>query len=161
PLFGHSSGELQIGLEDWYRAIHPEDVNRVRAKFEEFMSGGGTDWLDEYRFRRADGAYVYIHDQGQKFYDESGAAVVIGGAMVDITERKRAEEALRESEERFSKAFQASPDALLISRIADGVILEVNDSFVSLSGYDRDELLGKSTILLGLYVDPTDRQEAL
>jgi PAS domain S-box-containing protein len=160
PLFGHSSGELQIGLEDWYRAIHPEDVDRVRAKFEAFMSGDETDWFDEYRFRRADGSYVYIHDQGQKFY-ESGAAVCIAGAMVDITERKRAEEALRESEERFSKAFQASPDALVISRIADGVILEVNDSFVALSGYDRNELIGQSTIMLGLYVDPAVRQTAV
>src|SRR5215467_11980507 len=81
--------------------------------------------------------------------------------MVDITERKRAEEALRESEERFSKAFQASPDALVISRIADGVILEVNDSFVALSGYDRNELIGQSTVRLGLYVDPAVRQTAV
>src|SRR5262249_17529872 len=76
----------------------------------------------------------------------------------DNTERKRSEEALRESEERFAKAFRTSPDALVISRISDGVILEANDSFVSLSGYGRDEVIGESPIDLGLYVDPADRQ---
>jgi len=45
----------------------------------------------------------------------------------------------------------------VISRVVDGVILEVNESFVSLSGYDRDELIGKSTLLLDLYVDPAVR----
>src|SRR5262249_10674271 len=79
----------------------------------------------------------------------------------DITEQKQAEEALRESEERFAKSFLASPDALVISRLADGVILEANDSFVSLSGYNREEVIGKSPIDLGLYVDPTDRQRML
>src|SRR5262249_12415314 len=59
------------------------------------------------------------------------------------------------------KAFHASPDALVISRIADGIILEVNDSFVSLFGYDRAELIGKSTHQLCLYVDPEDRGRAL
>src|SRR5262249_32530776 len=65
------------------------------------------------------------------------------------------------SEERFAKAFQASPDALVISRIADGVMLEVNDSFVSLSGYARDQLIGKSTVQLGLYADPSSRDRML
>jgi PAS domain S-box-containing protein len=161
PLFGHSPGELQIGLEDWYSAIHPEDMARVRIKFEKFMRESDSEWFDDYRFRRADGIYVDIHDQGRKFYDDSGMPVKIAGAMGDVTKRKRAEEALRESEERFEKAFKASPDALVISRISDGAIIEVNERFISLSGYSRDDLIGKSTILLNLYADPTTRHHAL
>ena len=161
PLFGHSSGELQIGLSDWYDAIDPEDRERVRIKFEQLMSSDAVDWSDEYRFRRADGVYIDIHDRGRKFYDARGEPVWIAGAMVDITNRKAAEQALRLSEERFAKAFRASPDALVISRIADGVIFEVNDSFVELFGYDRDELIGKSTLALDVYVDPAARGRAL
>src|SRR5262245_33051715 len=81
--------------------------------------------------------------------------------FIDIAERKLAEAALRESEERFSKAFQASPDGLVISRIADAVVLEVNDSFVSLSGYAREEIIGKSALQIGLYADPASRERAL
>jgi PAS domain S-box-containing protein len=158
PLFGHIPGELRIDLEDWYKRIHPDDVSRVRAQFDDFMNGGADDWADEYRFRRADGSYVYIHDRGRKFKDDRGTPLHIAGAMADITERRKAEAAIRESEERFSKAFLASPDCLIISRVEDGLILELNDSFASLAGYRRDELLGKSTLPLGLYADPRDRQ---
>ena len=135
-----------MGLEDWYGRIHPEDVGRVRTKFETFMRSTEREWNDEYRFKRANGSYIYILDQGLKSFDRSGSPLLIAGAMVDITDRKMAEEALRESEERFAKAFRASPDGLIISRITDGVVLEVNDSFVALSGYSRDELVGKSTL---------------
>src|SRR5262249_23581008 len=83
------------------------------------------------------------------------------GTQRDITEQKRAEGALRESEERFAKAFHASPEALAIIRIADGVILEVNDSLVSLFGYDRTELMGKSLLELDIDVDPGVRGRTL
>jgi len=160
-IFGRSPGELHNGLQDWYDGIHPDDVGRVRTKFENFMWGDDKDWTDEYRFQRADGAYVHIYDRGKKFYDESGAPTLIAGAMVDITTRKIAEAALRESEERFAKAFRASPDSLVISRLADGVVIEANDSFVAQSGYDRNEIIGKSTLELGLFADPKDRERIL
>src|SRR5262245_42819935 len=93
-LFGRSPAELSIGLEDLYNGIHPDDVDRVRAKFDSFMLSGDPDWSDEYRFRRADGAYIYIFDRGRTFYDENGVPTLIAGAMDDITERKLAENAL-------------------------------------------------------------------
>ncbi|HEX4999994.1 MAG TPA: PAS domain S-box protein [Terriglobia bacterium] len=161
PLFGHSPGELQIRLEDWFHAIHPDDRDRVRRKFMEFMSNDDTDWSEQYRFLRADGVYADIEDKGRKFFAENGQPARIAGAMVDITERKAAEKALRESEERFEKAFRASPDALVISRIADGVILDINDNFVSLSGFQRKDLIGKSTLQLDIYVNRADRQRAV
>jgi PAS domain S-box-containing protein len=92
---------------------------------------------------------------------ENGALVRGWGTQRDITTQKRAAEALHSSEERFKKAFHAGPDAMVISRISDGTILEVNDSFVSLTGYQRDELIGKSAAVLNLFVDPIDRQRAV
>jgi PAS domain S-box-containing protein len=78
--------------------------------------------------------------------------------FIDIAARKQAETTLRETEERFAKAFRASPDSLVISRVADGLIIEVNESFISLTGYSRDELVGHSAISLGLHADPSDRK---
>jgi PAS domain S-box-containing protein len=75
-----------------------------------------------------------------------------------IEERRRGEEALRKSEERFARAFQSSPAALTITRSKDGGFIDVNEGFLQLFGYDRAEVIGHSSIELGLYVNPTDRE---
>jgi PAS domain S-box-containing protein len=77
----------------------------------------------------------------------------------DITERKRVEQALRESEERFSKAFQSSPAGMTISRLEDGRVLDVNEAFVRISGFSRDELIGTPSLDIGIWVNPEDRQQ--
>ncbi|HEY6837111.1 MAG TPA: PAS domain S-box protein, partial [Geobacteraceae bacterium] len=76
----------------------------------------------------------------------------------EITELKEAEEALKKSEEKFSRAFNTSPIPLAITRAADGAFLEVNRSFEVLTGYTREEALGRSAIELGLCHDPTSRE---
>ncbi|MBN2006587.1 MAG: PAS domain S-box protein [Anaerolineae bacterium] len=76
----------------------------------------------------------------------------------DIAMRRQAEKALRLSEEKFAKAFQASPDAILITRLSDGKIVEINESFCQLSEYSREEALNSSTIALSLWVNSQDRE---
>ena len=76
----------------------------------------------------------------------------------DISELKQAQAALQFSEEKFSKAFHHSFDAILISRLADGRIIEVNQGFCRLTGYSRQEALSSSTLALGLWADPQDRK---
>jgi PAS domain S-box-containing protein len=73
-------------------------------------------------------------------------------------ERTRVEEALRESEELFSKAFNASPSVLVISDLHDGRIIEANDAFLQASGFTREEAVGRTTLELGLYGDPAQRE---
>jgi len=77
---------------------------------------------------------------------------------MNISERKRAEEALRNSENKFSKAFHVSPDVLVISRFADGLIIEVNGSWGRLFGYSREEVIGRNSLEMGLFANPADRQ---
>jgi len=155
PLFGRSPAELEIGLEDWYEGIHPEDVDRVRKKFEEFMSSDSTDWVDEYRFRRADGVYIYIYDQGRKFSD--GVQARIAGAMVDITKRKIAEAAHRETEERYRLLTELSPDGIVISG-ADGSIHLANPSMRRLLGVSADQVVGRN---LFDFLSPEHREHCL
>ena len=76
----------------------------------------------------------------------------------DIAERKQIEKALRESEERFSKAYMTSPISFLIANMEDGKIIEVNDAFTKLSGFTREEALASSTVNLKLWVHEDDRQ---
>jgi PAS domain S-box-containing protein len=145
PLFGYSPAELQIGLSDWYSGILPEDRERVGAKFEDFVSNDEPDWSDEYRFRRADGVYVYIHDQGRKFCDEKGIPVWIAGAMADITERKAAEQAVRDSEERYRTLTELSPEGVVITD-GDGTIHLANPSMLRMLGLDPEKVARRNLL---------------
>ncbi|NTV36666.1 MAG: PAS domain S-box protein, partial [Anaerolineaceae bacterium] len=77
----------------------------------------------------------------------------------ELVERKKANEALIESENKFALIFQNSPDALAITSIENGGIIEVNESFYRISEFTHDELVGKNTVELNLWVSPTDRDE--
>ena len=77
--------------------------------------------------------------------------------MRDITERKLAEDALRESEERFSRFFRASPVGTSITRLSDGQFADVNDAFLGLFGYTREEVIGQNPLKLGMWANPEDR----
>jgi len=79
----------------------------------------------------------------------------------DVTGQIRATEALEQSEEMFRKSFLLSSDAMSISRVEDGVLLEVNDGFTQATGYQRDEALGKTTVELGMWVDESRRSVLL
>ncbi|MHB8104106.1 MAG: PAS domain S-box protein [Dehalococcoidales bacterium] len=79
--------------------------------------------------------------------------------VLDITERKKAEEALRESEEKFSKAFRSSPDAVTITTGDEGIIIDTNDTAVKNTGYSFEELIGHSVMELNLWVNLEDREK--
>lgn len=75
----------------------------------------------------------------------------------DITERKRAEAAIRDSEEKFARAFQKAPMLMIISSLEDGKIVDINEEVTRLSGYTRDEAIGKTTAQLG-WIRPPERE---
>ena len=80
-------------------------------------------------------------------------------AVRDITDRKRAEENLRISEEKFSKAFRAGPDAIVLSTLAEGRILDVNYNFLRITGFARGETIGRTAFDLGIWLNPKDREQ--
>jgi PAS domain S-box-containing protein len=86
----------------------------------------------------------------------------VEGAIViayDVTERRKMEDALRVSEERFFKAFKNSPNAITITRLSDGKIIEGNDFVFALLGYDCNDVVGKTTFELGIWADTAERQK--
>ena len=85
----------------------------------------------------------------------------VGGLVVnyrDITDRKRWQGALLESEERYEKAFMSSPDGFTISRLSDGVFLDVNVGFEQITGFSREEMIGHSSLKLNHWKHPEDRE---
>ena len=98
-----------------------------------------------------------MHCSYEPELNEAGKVVGFVAAITDISERKKIEDALRESEERFSKAFNSSPLSLTISSLKTGKLIEVNSTFVEVTGYSREEAIGKTTVELGLWADTKDR----
>ena len=88
-----------------------------------------------------------------------GAWVVLLKKHIKV--RKRAEAAARASEERFAKAFQASPDCIAITDLGLGTVLEVNERFEEMTGYARTDILGRALADIGLLVNPSDRETYL
>ncbi|NJL63282.1 MAG: PAS domain-containing sensor histidine kinase [Methylacidiphilales bacterium] len=79
----------------------------------------------------------------------------------DITENKQSETTLKHLAEKFSKAFRYSPDPITISTLAEGRYIDVNDSFVRLAGYEREEAVGKTAFELNIWANPSDRIQLL
>lgn len=82
----------------------------------------------------------------------------IAAVFSEITEKRKAEEALQLSEEKFSKAFHMSPDAVSITRIQDGLFIEANEGFTRFSGHSCDEVIGKTSLEIKIWVDLKDRE---
>ena len=88
----------------------------------------------------------------------AGGQVRTIGQIVDISERKQAEEMSRESEEKFAKVFMTVPDGVSISRMTDGLVLDANIGFKEISGWDRREILGRTSASVNFWVDPSERE---
>ncbi len=115
-----------------------------------------ADW--EVCVRRKDTGKLWIGSySGTQVRNKSGNIILSVITVRDITERKRAEEALRESENKFSKAFHAMPSVLVIASLADGRYIEVNEAFERVFGYRRDEVIGRSSLELNIWQNQEDR----
>lgn len=102
---------------------------------------------------KKDGNVCSVESSVSLFDDKNGTPVGFRGVLRDITERKRSEEALRLSEEMFSKAFHCSPSGMLIADLGEGRLINVNDSFLRFTGYTLSEVKGKSLSDSGILLD--------
>jgi len=83
--------------------------------------------------------------------------VFVSTQVATAIERKQAEEALRLSEDKFSKAFHTSPDSININRLSDGLYIEINQGFTAITGYTAEDVKGKTSLELDIWADPEDR----
>jgi PAS domain S-box-containing protein len=120
-------------------------------------------YLNDYELllKTKTGDIKYASINARLIFDKDGKPHHIDGAIRDIGIRKQAEQAIRESEEKFSVAFKTSPYAITISQLEDGTFIEVNDSFYSITGYTKDETIGNASITMKIWVDESKRQEVV
>ena len=129
----------------WIDRIHPEDRTRTVGRLRAAIADGASSWSAEYRFRRLDGDWAYIYDRAYIARDASGDPSRVIGAMQDLTEKKKSEAALRESEERFRRVFEEGPLGLaLVGK--DYRFVKTNNALCRMVDYDEAELLELSFV---------------
>jgi len=157
-VFGISSDTLAGQIGDFFRYVHPGDRKRISDAVA-VARQNRIGYAEEFRLVRENGNVRWVVSRGKFEYEENGEAKRMIGLAVDITERKQIEEALRISEEKFSKAFRESPLSISITDAKDHRYIEVNETFENVTGWQRHEVVGLSPLELGLWTDPNQRTE--
>jgi PAS domain S-box-containing protein len=142
-----------VPIETTRRLRHPQDRDRVMQALHDAAASGEDNYEVEYRIIRPDGQLRWIFGRGRLIRDAGGAVVRSSGVDVDITARKRAEVALRESEERFRRVFEQSPLGKAMADL-DFRFRSVNPALCAMLGYSERELVGRSFLEV---VYPDDR----
>jgi diguanylate cyclase (GGDEF)-like protein/PAS domain S-box-containing protein len=145
---GRNAAELRLWVDEELRA----------AALRELRDSGAVHDVQS-RLRRRDGTVRHVVASAAQI--DIGAELGVMWTVRDVTEQLAAVDALRASEARFAAAFRSAADDMVISRLEDGRIVEVNDAFCRAMGRARDEVLGRTALELGVWADPAARAEAM
>jgi PAS domain S-box-containing protein len=153
-LLGYSPEELlNKPMRDF---LLPE----ARAQFDEYLLNIKRDGVVK-------GLLVVLTKTGERriweyhntLRTDGVTAPIIRGIAHDVTDQRRVQKALRLSEEKFSKAFRSSPVAKAIATLVEGELLDVNEAFEKQFGYNREEVIGRTALELGIWIDPDERMK--
>jgi two-component system, cell cycle sensor histidine kinase and response regulator CckA len=157
-LFGYTAAEA-VG-KSIQILLPPERANEEQEILARIRSGGRLEHFETVRVQK-DGKRMDVSVTISPIRDGNGTIVGASKVARDITERKCAEEELRKSEHRFSKAFCSNPLAESISTHAEGRYLDVNDAFLKILGYKRGDVIGSTVSELNFWAQPAQREEML
>ena len=144
-VFGYSPEDVGKSSDWWFDKIHPEDSIKMSVKLYSFIEQKTENWQDQYRFRCADNTYKYVLDRGFLLKDDNGKAIRMIGAIQDITKQKEEEQRLKLLE----TVITQSKDSIIITEpdsenLTIPKIIYANPAFTNMSGYESDEILGKT-----------------
>jgi len=154
-IFGYQPGEFEPTNERFLAAVHPDDRERVESAVAKALQEG-KEFKIEHRIVLPNGSERIVEQQSDVIFS-SGKPLKMMGTVLDITERRRAEEKLRESEENFRSLFESARDAIF-TIAPNAVITSLNKAFETITGWNRAEWLGKTFTDI---LHPDDRNEAL
>ncbi|HIK14053.1 MAG TPA: PAS domain S-box protein [Leptolyngbyaceae cyanobacterium M33_DOE_097] len=158
-IWGRTCESLYQNPQSWFDSLHPDDRPSVLASLHKQFQG---DLIQhEYRIYHLNGSLRWIRAEVFPVVDETGQIVRCAGIIEDITSRKQAESALRDSEEKFAMIYRCSPTAIAISYLSDGRYTDVNSTFEEYTGLTRQEVLGKRAADLNLWVNLQQREELI
>jgi PAS domain S-box-containing protein len=157
-LLGYSVDEWQEDRDLFVRLLHPEDRDRVLAETAR-TNRTGEPFLEEYRLIARDGRTVWFRDEAVVVHDDKGRPLHAQGYLLDITERKRAEEAVRESGHRFRTLIENIPGAVFRCTVDDGwTITFMSAAIEEISGYPPADFVGNASRTFASIIHPHDRR---
>ena len=148
-LYGLKKEEFTGAYEAWVKGLHPEDREYSEQETQQALRGE-KEYDTQFRVIWPDGTIRHLTAQADIFRDANGKPARMVGVNYDITEQVQMQAALRQSEEQFSSAFHVGPAAMTITRIADGKFIDVNQAFLDMFEYDRDEAIGHTSVELNM-----------
>jgi PAS domain S-box-containing protein len=137
---GYADDEIGDDFAEWERRVHPDDLERASATAKAFTAAPWPNYEQEFRMRHKDGSYRWILAQAALHYDADGKPAHMFGSHIDITEKKRVEEAVRESEARYRSLFENSHSVMLLVDPVTGEIVDANPAAAAYYGWSRAEL---------------------
>ncbi len=155
-IIGYTREEMMgVTLEE---ITHPDDLQISLDNITRLIRREIRDTAFEKRYIHKDGSTVWINLTISPMWGVDEKSNYHIAVVEDITDRKQVAGALRKSEEKFSKLFLSSPILVTLSKLEDGTHLEVNDAFEKSTGFDRKEVIGRTSIECGLWADPKERE---
>ncbi len=142
---GYAGDEIPNRFEEWESRLHPDDLAPTEAKVRRFIENPGAHYEVEFRMRHKDGSWRWIFTRATILCDARGKPTRMLGCHIDITERKRAEEALRASEERLRTIFDTEPECVKLLA-ADGSLLEMNPAGLRMLEADSFQQVGNRCV---------------
>ncbi len=135
--------ELGTGLEAWQERVHPDDLGEIASRWQEYIQGKATSFEVEYRVRTAQDHWKWLQVRGRAYeWDERGNVVRVAGTYRDVSERKRAEQALRTSEQRY-RSLVENVDLTIILMDRDYNIVMTNPAHDRMFGRSRSDVVGR------------------
>ena len=156
-MIGYSAAELIS--RPFMEFIHSEDREMVYEMHVRRMKGEELSHTYSFRVIHKDGNVLWVELNAVLIKWEGKPATL--NFLSNITDRRRAQEALTQSEEKFRKAFYTSPDALSITRLEDGIYISINPGFTRILGYTEEDIVGKTSIELNIWNNIADRKRLL
>ncbi len=147
-ITGYSKEEFLSRRKTWYDLVYQEDLQYAKDKLRQALHTDSS-YIREYRFLSKHGEIIWVQDGGQIVYGENGEIEFISGAFLDITERKLAEKALHESEEKYRSIFNSGPNPIFVLDRTTLDILDANPMAEETYGYIKEEMRGRSFSFLG------------